>query len=348
MVDYVLCKRILVLLVAILLFDVSGAFAAGTLAGTSIPNTATVTFNVGGTPQVGVASTTAFLVDRKINLTVATSTGLVPVAPGSTDQVMAFTVTNNSNAPLDFSLLATNATTTDQFSPTSIRSFVESGLTPGYQVGEDTATFMDEIPADAMRVVYIVANIPAGEANNNTASMSLAATAAEAGGVGLGAPVGQTGGADTAGVDTVFADLGAAGASPGDASRDGRHSAVNSYVISTAVIAVVKTATIISDPFNGTTNPKAIPGAVIAYCIQITNPAGGATATDVTMTDPIPVSTTYVANSIFAGGTTCSNGTAVTDATGFNATPAPGTVTTIVSSVPAGTTVTSRFHVTID
>ena len=66
----------------------------------------------------------------------------------------------------------------------------------------------------------------------------------------------QTAGADTPGVvDTVFADL----AGDTDGVRDAQHSDDNLYIVATAAISVIKTATVISDPFNGTTNPKAIP-----------------------------------------------------------------------------------------
>jgi len=79
------------------LLDVQGVFAEGTAAGTSVSNTATVTFKVGGTPQTPVSHVpTTFLVDRKINLTVAQLGSSVTVAPGSNDQVLAFTVTNTS------------------------------------------------------------------------------------------------------------------------------------------------------------------------------------------------------------------------------------------------------------
>lgn len=42
-----------------------------------------------------------------------------------------------------------------------------------------------------------------------------------------------------------------------------------------------------SDPINGSTNPKRIPGAVIQYEISISNGAGGATATSVAITDSL-------------------------------------------------------------
>lgn len=340
----------------VFLCDVRSVFAAGTTAGTLIGNQATVNFKVGGTSQPPVSNaTTTFLVDRKINLTVAQVGGSVSVAPGSSDQVMAFTVTNTSNASLDFGLSATNdANPADDFDPTNIRVFVDSNGNGTYEPATDTSLFLDEIPADAVRTVFVVSNIPVGQINAQTAGITLTATAKESGTPSSeGLSVTQTVGADTQNaVDTVFAD----GAGDTDGVRDGKHSDDNIYTVLAAGITVLKTATIISDPFNGTSSPtvfpKAIPGAVIEYCIQVQNPAGGATATDVTVTDPVPVNTTFVSGSIFAGGTVTgavcnADGTPVSDASGFSATPTP-TVTTTVLSVVAGTTVTSRFRVTIN
>ncbi len=63
------------LLVGVLTIALAGAvLAAGTPSGTPVDNTATVGFSVSGTPQTAVPSNTVtFLVDNKIDLTVATT-----------------------------------------------------------------------------------------------------------------------------------------------------------------------------------------------------------------------------------------------------------------------------------
>ncbi len=53
-----------------------------------------------------------------------------------------------------------------------------------------------------------------------------------------------------------------------------------------ANITVVKSSAVISDPYNGVTNPKRIPGAIVEYTIRVTNTAG-AQATNVTITDDL-------------------------------------------------------------
>jgi len=357
------------------------AFAAGTAAGTDISNTASVDFVVGGVNQPDVSSnTTTFKVDRKINLTVAEVGGAATSSvPGSTAQVLTFTVTNNANSVLDFDLIptqdATSAATafadTDNFDVTAPAVFVESGATAGYQVAEDTATFIDELAADGVRTVYIVANIPAARVNGDTAGLTLTAVAAQSTD-GTGAYVAtpaalaanaaetNTGAADdTTFVDTVFGDV----AGDTDAAQDGRHSDDDEYDVVTAAIAVTKSSVVVSDPFNGTTNPKSIPGAVVEYCLDVNN-TGAAAAGTIILTDAIPANTTFVAGSIKSASTgaaaTCdlNSGTteddnnagadeADTDGGDFAVTTA-GAITVRTPSIAAGSRFKAIFRVTVD
>ena len=55
------------------------------------------------------------------------------------------------------------------------------------------------------------------------------------------------------------------------------------------ILGVTKVSTVISDPVNGTTNPKLIPGAVVQYVITVTNSGPGTVdASSLVITDPIP------------------------------------------------------------
>lgn len=75
-------------------------------------------------------------------------------------------------------------------------------------------------------------------------------------------------------------------------------------------LRLTKTSTVVSDGVN-TTNPKAIPGAVIDYCIVTTNPTSQ-TASNVTISDPLPSNLSYIANSA-RSGTTCATATTTED-----------------------------------
>lgn len=75
--------------------------------------------------------------------------------------------------------------------------------------------------------------------------------------------------------------------------NDGTASRRPQLVITTAriipALTVVKSSSIVSDPQNGTTNPKAIPGALINYTVTVTNTnAGTADAASTTITDAVP------------------------------------------------------------
>lgn len=83
------------------------------------------------------------------------------------------------------------------------------------------------------------------------------------------------------------------------------------FNVAGANLTIAKTSSIVSDPVNGATNPKAIPGALIRYCLLVTN-AGPATATQISVNDSLPANLTFVPGSI-RSGTTCAGATTVED-----------------------------------
>ena len=298
------------------------AHALGTAAGTAITNLATLNYSVGGAVQTAIGSSaagnttgagtaTSFVVDNKINLLVATTdTTFVSVVPGLTGvaganpngatQVTTFTVTNTGNSVQDYLLVAASLASgttlfggTDNFDGTSCVARVESGTTPGYDA-TDTATFIDELPADGVRTVYVICAIPVARVNNDVAVVSLTATALVGGGVGVqGAALVETTGANTAGVDIVFAD----GAGTDDLARNANYSARSAFKVVTATLTVTKSVAAVCDPFNGSTNPKNIPGTFVRYTITIAN-TGAASATLSTVGDTLTSLVTFDANLI--------------------------------------------------
>lgn len=328
------------------------AFAAGTTAGSTITNTVTVNYQVGGVAQTASTASDTLTVDRKVNMTVAeVGTTTTQVSPGQTAAVTTFTVTNNSNAAFDFALAAAQQTggagahsNTDSFDVSNVKIYIDTNSNGVYNAGTDLEiTYLDEIAADAARTVFVVADVPLGLATGSVAAVTLTATAREAGTASaMGGAVSQTTTANTAGMDTVFADI--AGAT--DASRDASHSAKDDYTVLAAALSVNKTSRVISDPFNNTTNPKAIPGAVIEYCISVSNAAGSATASSVAISDPLPSTVTFNTGSIYLNGTV-SSGTCQADGAAGGSF-ASGTVSGTLSSVAAGETKTLLFRATIN
>lgn len=351
------------------------AFAAGTTAGDAITNTVNVSYQVGGVTQTGANASDTFVVDRKLDLTVSEANGAAqPVVPGQTASgvnpaFLAFNVTNDSNDIVDFALSSTQLTTgtatpfsgTDDFDaePTSIAIFVESGATPGYQVAEDTSTFIDELGEDATAVVYIVGDIPLGLANGDAAGITLTAEIRQGStGGSLGTAYSDdAGSANTedgtgaaSNIDTVFVNTSA--------------SDTDNFEISAASITVVKSSALLWDPINGSGNgstifPKSIPGAVIEYCIAVSNASGGALATNVGISDDISVldlsfyatapgvgpATIPAANGV-RSATACDGSGTNADATGLGE--SGGTISGNLGDVAAGTTEVLLFRVTVD
>ena len=346
-------------LFALSVLGANPAYAAGTTAGSTITNNVSVAFQVGGINQTGTSASDTLTVDRKVNLTVAeVGTTTTTVTPGSTSQVTTFTVTNTSNAVLDFALAATQQTggagatghsTTDTFDVTNVKIYKDANANGVYDSGTDTlVTYLDELAADGSATVFVVADVPLGLANGSVAAVTLTATGREGGAAATqGIALVQTSGANTAAMDTVFAD----GAGAGDSLRDAAFAAKDDYTVSAATLTAVKSSKIISDPINNLTNPKMIPGATIQYCIAISNATGSATATTVTVTDAIPANLTY--DSAFGvktnGTATVVSGvaTCAADTTGTG-TMASNSVSGTLTSVAAGETKTVVFQATIN
>lgn len=354
------------------------ALAAGTAANTDILNRATVNFQVGGVAQtpvessptgnstagVGAGADTTFKVDNKIDLTVTEVGGAATtIGAGAANVVTTFKVTNTGNNPQGYNLSSANVggtlfTRADAFDMANLRTFVStaacSGVspTPAFNAGTDTAVNIATLAADACAYVFIVADTPVTATNAQAANVRLTALTRVATTL---AAVTQTAGAESATVvDVVFADTG----------RDAQATADDQYFVQTAALSVGKTSTVVSDPFNSTTNPKSIPGAVMEYGITLTN-TGAVAATVVTITDPVPTNTTF-ANatynagasnvSITVGATTtfCQAEAGGTDSNADGCFRTAGGVLTVGApalatiATGAGNAVTVRFRVTIN
>lgn len=282
-------------LVVVALSFAGTAQAAGTAAGTSIANVATVDYEVGtiaqtpiessptgnSTPGTNNGTATTFLVDNRVDLTlVETDSAPSPVSPGQPDVVATFNLTNTGNETQGYALAAANLATgavvhgnADDQQVNNLRAFADTDGSGDFSGGD--TQFVDSLAADANVLVFVVADVPIGAVNGEFANVSMTATTAEAGTSGA-TIVTETSGGNTAGVDVVFADAG----------NDGLELAEDGFAISSAALAVTKAESIVSDPINGTTDPLYIPGAVVEYTITIVN-TGGANAEQVSVTDVI-------------------------------------------------------------
>ncbi len=327
------------------------ADAAGTTAGTSITNQATLTYTVGTVSQTPIPSNiVTFKVDRKINVTVATTdTANVLVGPGA-PVTLTFTVTNQGNDNQDFALsaIAEANTTASPWSGTA--DF--QGPSPVVTVVGGGSNIINLAP-DGAKTVTITFTVPVSQIDKDIAVFGLLATAKKPNTNAATAVDAQNVlGAD--GLYTVYAD--AQGSD--DLARDAAHSARSACQVKSALLTITKSSTVISDLTNGTTNPRAIPGAIIEYKLLITN-AGTATgiATNVAISDSldtpikagsITFNTAYGINlQINTGAVTNLSSAKDGDAGDFNGT-ATNTVTVTGITLNPGDTATITYRVTIN
>jgi hypothetical protein len=304
-------------------FSANSFAVALTPSGTTISNLATVNYKVGTVSQTAIGSSptgntsgagtaTTFKVDTKLLLTIITNDAAdVPVQPGSTSQVLSYTVTNagNSNVGVLFSIVDTSGvlastagagfTGTDNFNPSAEAVIVANGHTGAYASATDTSGNLGLLAPGASQVVYILSSIANTQLDGDVAVEALKAEVA----VATSATYGTAAGAAITTDDTLnawtpgtaqqlFAD-GPVVTIDGDANHDGFVSARDAYIVKSAKLTIQKTQTVLSDP-TGDTIKHAIPGAVVQYTITIANASTATTAaTSIAMTDLLPTNTSW-------------------------------------------------------
>ena len=155
-------------------------------------------------------------------------------------------------------------------------------------------------------------------------------------------------------VDTITIEYGSHSLAPANPGQQGMAIHDINFCRPVANLLIAKTSSIVSDPVNGTTNPKAIPGATMRYCLLVTN-GGSATATAIYVADPLPATTSFVPGSL-RSGTSCAGATTGEDdnATGadesdpFGAAIAGTTVSASTAALGPGSAFATVFDVTVN
>ena len=313
------------------IFASSEVLAVGTPVGTVIQNTATVDFDLAGTPVTLQSNTTAVTVVERIDVIVTLQSPQVLVVPNDTNRALLFTVTNTGNGSETFSLAIESVLAGDDFDPlpsaTSI--FFDTDGSGDLNVGDQPYTAGGNDPilaANATVDIFIVNDIPGTAVNGDIGFSQLTATSL----TGTGPAGTEFAGQGDGGVDAIIGTTG------------GEDSDIGEYLVSDVVVSVVK-AQAVSDPFGGT---QPIPGATITYTITVEVTSAG-TATASVLRDPIPTFTTYVANSISLNAAGISDATDA-DAGEFDTTGAPTVVLRLGDLTQADGVQVIIFEVTID
>ena len=307
------------------------ANAAGTPVGTVIENTASVTFDLAGTPTTIQTNTTTLTVIERIDVVVTLQSGQILVAASDTNRALLFTVTNTGNGTETFALDIDNAIAGDDFDPIEAvpAIYFDTDGSGDFNAGDQAYTPGGNDPvlaADESIDVFLVNDIPAGVVNGNIGRSELTATSE----TGTGAPGTAFAGLGDGGVDAIVGTTG------GEASTEGE------YLVSDVQINVAKSQ-VVNDQFGGN---QPVPGATITYTITV-EVIGGGTATASVVNDEIPTYTTFVPASITL------NTAAITDAAGddageFDTAVVPTVVVRLGDLTAADGIQTVEFQVTID
>ena len=331
--------RIISILIALLCCSTSHAL--GVAAGTSITNTVTVNYNVGGIPGV-VIDADILQVQEVINVDVSWQDAAnVVVAPGSTQQVLTFLLTNTGNGIESFALQIDNAAIiTDDFNPLNGIIYLDgngNGLFDGAPTDPVYVPGTNDPLLNANGVdtqtIFLVSDIPSATVVGETGESQLTANSLTLGAAGATAGTSLNGLGD-GGIDAVVG------------TTQANDVVTGVYQVDTTPIdvSILKSSQVISDSSGCSTAPcSPIPGATIRYSLQVTI-SGVGTVNNLVITDPIPNNTTYSSESINLDGASLTDSSVDADAGNFSA----NTVTVNLGNVSSAVTYLITFDVTIN
>lgn len=300
------------------------AQAAGVTAGSLIENTATASFDQGGTPTTVNSNTVTITVDELLDVTVAgLDGGNVPLT--SAGAVLSFQVQNTGNGPEAFTLTFDAALSGDDFDPTVAELAWDSNGNGIYDAGTDAVIAnggtSPVLAADGIGRVFVVVDGSA-VADGALANVRLTATAA----TGSGTP------------GTLFAGMGEGG-SDAVVGAQTASAADTGTVVARSASVVLRKAASIADPFGGS---EAVPGAIVTYTLTAEVTGSGSVA-DLVITDAIPAGTAYTPASLEL------DGAPLTDASGDDAGQGSASgISVDLGTVPGGAAREITFTVEIE
>lgn len=331
----------------------AAAQAVGTQVGETVLNTVQVSFNIGAIPQDEIEAVDEVAVDRKVNLTLFRTDDVESDPnPGEDNVAVSFTLTNESNDTLDFALAAAHAATgtvseidgtqADNIDSDAAFTYYFDDGDGIFNAADTLITHVNALASGDAVVIHVVTDFDTGYDNNDRAIVTLTATARENDGtaaLGNAFTPSTSNNADPMVVDTVYADTD----DFGQTARDGQAFDTDDFVISAANLTATKTSRIVEGAFAGDTTGTYLPDATIEYCILVTNPAGGATASNVAISDVLPVEVTFDDNyDVFVGGADCDTvGTPTGSESG-------GTVTGTIGTLAPDSSASVIFRATIN
>ncbi len=242
------------------------ATAEGTYTNTLAANTVTAT-NANAGPSADVAASTTAYWPPTLSKTFGTAT----LASGSST-TLTLTLAN----PAGNSAAITGVQADDTF-PTGLKLLNTTFTYTPAACGTVTRTSGAASAAGDSNIRFAVASLPAGA----SCHVSVNVTSSTAGTI-----------TNTTNVPTATAP----------ATLSGIAASANLTVSNAPAIILLKSVAVISDPVNGASNPKFIPGAVAQYAIIASNSGGPADNNSTVVSDALPANTALFVNDIGASG----------------------------------------------
>jgi len=251
---------------------------AGTSAGTTISNTASVSYEVGGATVTNDSDPATIIVQELINVTIVSQdSGNVSVSSPETGAELKFQVTNTGNGDEAFIISQVNIGG-DEFDVTLSTIYLDDG-DGVYEPGTDDVPYDNSTPStiapDDSITIWVTSDIPDSRNNNDTSEVQVSA------------------------LSKTFSDDNQSNPNAGDVVTDGGDSTTDAvygtgaanaddtaiFVVSAIQVVITKVISGIDDQLGGS---QPVPGAEVGYSLTVTV-TGTGDATSVTASDPLPV-----------------------------------------------------------
>ena len=344
------------------------AFAAGTLAGTTIAVEMDIDFDVSSTAQSQANSTQNLKVAHKIDVNVSTTevdtANAKVVSPNAAGAFTTFSITNEGNLAQSYTFTATIDDTNDVFvgspSTTIYEDADDDCDTTGDRVDVSVLGYVG-LAVDEVKTICVVSstNVNSGAATDLEAPITLIATTTDSGTTTATTDdVGVTFDPEAVTTQKLFSDGENTNVGT-DSNGDGKHSAIAIFKVGAAALSVSQNLIVVYDnDFANTANcatdatgalddDKSIPGACVNFSYTLTNASGSATAENIVWEIDIPTQLTYVgetpSNDNEVTGTSCDTA-GFTYASGIT----DGEIVCNIASLPGNASRTLQFRATIN
>ncbi len=253
--------------------------AAGTAAGTTISNTASVTYSTSGGQTATSVTNTQIKVQEVINVSVVNQNAAnVSVSSPDTDVPLAFDITNTGNGPEQFTVTQTNITG-DNFDATLDFIYLDDG-DGVFEPNSDDILYNNNsatlLQPDQKISIWATSDIPSNLTDSFYAEIQLTVLSKTFADANNFNP--QAG--------DVLAGQGESSTDAVAGTSQAREIETARYLVTAIDVNITKSVTEVRDNL-GQNGNQAVPGAEVDYVITVTV-TGSGTATGVVVADPLP------------------------------------------------------------